>query len=68
MILMGCDFHPSRQQICWLDTATGETGERKLEQALIGRSRPGENRDSDRRIMVAVADRIDGWWNDSTAS
>jgi hypothetical protein len=33
MILIGCDFHPSWQQICWLDTATGETGERKLEHA-----------------------------------
>ena len=36
MILIGCDFHPSGQQICWLDTATGETGERKLEHALGG--------------------------------
>jgi transposase len=33
MILIGCDFHPSWQQICWLDTSTGETGERKLEHA-----------------------------------
>ena len=36
MIIIGCDFHPSGQQICWLDTATGETGERKLEHALGG--------------------------------
>src|SRR3989475_933800 len=33
MMLIGCDYHPSWQQICWLDTATGETGERKLEHA-----------------------------------
>src|SRR5271157_5478169 len=33
MILIGSDFHPSWQQICWLDTATGETGERTLEHA-----------------------------------
>ncbi len=30
MIIIGCDFHPSWQQIAWVDTETGETGERKL--------------------------------------
>lgn len=30
MILIGCDFHPSWQQVCWVDTETGETEERKL--------------------------------------
>jgi len=33
MMIIGCDFHPSWQQVCWLDTATGETGEQKLVQA-----------------------------------
>lgn len=33
MMIIGCDYHPSWQQICWLDTATGETGERKLDHA-----------------------------------
>jgi transposase len=33
MIIIGCDYHPSWQQICWIDTLTGETGERKLEHA-----------------------------------
>jgi transposase len=31
MMIIGCDYHPSWQQICWLDTATGETAETKLE-------------------------------------
>jgi len=31
MMVIGCDYHPSWQQICWVDTATGETAERKLE-------------------------------------
>jgi len=31
MMIIGCDYHPSWQQLCWLDTETGETGERKLE-------------------------------------
>lgn len=33
MIIIGCDFHPSWQQIAWVDTGTGETGERKLMHA-----------------------------------
>ncbi len=31
MIVIGCDYHPSWQQISWVDTATGEMGEKKLE-------------------------------------
>jgi hypothetical protein len=30
MMIIGCDFHPSWQQITWLDSETGETGEQKL--------------------------------------
>jgi transposase len=30
MMIIGCDFHPSWQQVSWLDMETGETGERKL--------------------------------------
>ena len=26
MMIIGCDFHPSWQQVSWLDTETGETG------------------------------------------
>jgi transposase len=33
MIVIGCDYHPSWQQICWADTVTGETEEKKLEHA-----------------------------------
>jgi transposase len=33
MTIIGCDFHPSWQMISWLDTETGETGERKLVHA-----------------------------------
>ncbi len=36
MVLIGCDFHPSWQQVCWLDTETGETEENKVVHA------PGE--------------------------
>src|SRR6266403_1681093 len=33
MMIIGCDFHPSWQQIAWLDTETGETGEQRLVHA-----------------------------------
>jgi transposase len=33
MMIIGCDFHPSWQQVSWLNTETGETGEQKLVQA-----------------------------------
>jgi hypothetical protein len=33
MMIIGCDFHPSWQQVSWLDTATGECGQRKLVHA-----------------------------------
>ena len=32
-MIIGCDFHPSWQQVCWVDTETGECGERKLVHA-----------------------------------
>jgi transposase len=33
MMIIGCDFHPSWQQVNWLDTERGETGTRKLVHA-----------------------------------
>jgi transposase len=30
MVLIGCDFHPSWQQVSWMDRATGEGGDQKL--------------------------------------
>ena len=30
MVLIGCDFHPSWQQVSWMDRETGEAGDQKL--------------------------------------
>jgi hypothetical protein len=30
MVLIGCDFHSSWQQVSWLDRESGETGDQKL--------------------------------------
>jgi transposase len=31
MLIIGCDYHPAFQQIAFVDTATGDCGERRLE-------------------------------------
>jgi transposase len=33
MMIIGCDFHPSWQQVSWFDTEKAETGEKKLVHA-----------------------------------
>ena len=33
MMIIGCDYHPSWQQIAWFDSETGEVGERRLQHA-----------------------------------
>jgi len=30
MFIIGCDYHPSVQQIAWVDTESGECGELRL--------------------------------------
>jgi transposase len=30
MLIIGCDYHPSMQQIAWVETETGECGEQRL--------------------------------------
>ena len=30
MLIIGCDYHPGFQQIAFVDTDTGECGERRL--------------------------------------
>ena len=37
MLIIGCDYHPGFQQIAWVDTETGKSGERR--PAHPGRSR-----------------------------
>ncbi len=41
MLIIGCDFHPSWEQVAWLDTESGEAGERKLARAGAERGRNG---------------------------
>jgi transposase len=36
MIIIGCDYHPSFQQIAFVDTETGELQERRLQHREEG--------------------------------
>jgi hypothetical protein len=61
MILIGVDFHPSVQQVAYVDTETGETCERRLNHS------DGEAerfyRDLDRtRISVPSLELVFGWF------
>ena len=33
MMIIGCDYHPGFQQIAFVDTETGDYGERRLEHS-----------------------------------
>ncbi len=51
MLIIGCDYHPGFQQIAWVDTETGESGERRLthpeEAEQFYRELKQQNRDGD---------------------
>lgn len=34
MLIIGCDYHPSMQQIAWVDMETGECGEQRLRHCV----------------------------------
>jgi len=57
MILIGCDFHPSWQQVCWLNMASGETNNQKLVHAS------GDAEKFYRRLAVPVRVGIEATGN-----
>src|SRR6266702_1896182 len=57
MIFIGCDFHPSWQQVCWLDMVTGETNNQKLVHAS------GDAEKFYRRLTVPVRVGIEATGN-----
>jgi transposase len=79
MMIIGCDFHPRFQQIAFLDQATGECGERRLNhpleaadfyrslargQVLIGLEATGNFRWF-RRLMDELGQQV--WLGDASA-
>ena len=39
MIIVGCDYHPSFQQIAYVDTETGELKERLRGEPTVGKAK-----------------------------
>src|SRR5260370_40186471 len=52
MVVIGCNFHPSRQQVSWMDQYTGETGHRKL-SVVSGADGHSRTRSADWRCDAA---------------
>jgi len=73
MMIIGCDFHPSWQQVSWLDSETGKTGEQKrvrdgvrcdrLPMRLVERllKRRSSWLVSDRKAAILAARRVTKW-------
>ena len=61
MLIIGCDYHPGFQQIAFVDTETGELGERRLthreESRAVLQDSPGTQgacRDGSQRTRTLV--------------
>ena len=54
MLIIGCDYHPSFQQIAFVDTETGELGERRLVHPEEAKQFYGELKERDRAVLVGM--------------
>jgi hypothetical protein len=55
MVFIGCDFHPSWQQVSWLDRESGETGDQKLVQANSESRGPGPGHPPTRHTTINLS-------------
>jgi transposase len=54
MLIIGCDYHPGFQQIAFVDTETGELGERRLAHREEAEQFYGELRERSLRVRVGM--------------
>ncbi len=54
MLIIGCDYHPSFQQIAFVDTETGELGERRLVHREEAEQFYGELREQSVKVRVGM--------------
>jgi transposase len=54
VLIIGCDYHPSVQQIAWLDTETGEYGERRLTHRVEAEQFYRELQQRETRVRVGI--------------
>jgi transposase len=62
MLIIGCDYHPSVQQIAFVDTETGDYGERRLPHS------EGEAEKFYRDLKLSGASVRVGWGSHGTYS
>ena len=55
MLIIGCDYHPGFQQIAFVDTETGEIGERRLTHPEEAEQFYGTLRERSVRVMLETA-------------
>jgi transposase len=54
MVIIGSDYHPSTQQIAWIDSETGECGERRLTHRLEAEQFYRELQQRETRVRVGI--------------
>src|SRR5579859_6367830 len=54
MLIIGCDYHPSFQQIAFVDTETGELGERRLVHREEAEQFYGKLREQSMQVRVGM--------------
>ena len=54
MLIIGCDYHPGFQQIAFVDTETGELGERRLAHREEAEQFYGELRKRSMQVRVGM--------------
>jgi transposase len=54
MIIIGCDYHPSFQQIAFVDTETGDCGEQRLEHCEEAQKFYGELASQGKKVRVGM--------------
>src|SRR6516225_6833742 len=69
MLIIGCDYHPSVQQIAWVNTETGECDERRLmhsdgeaERFYRERKQRNDQRDAKHILKLLMEDRFPKIW------
>ena len=60
MFIIGCDYHPSVQQIAWVDTESGDCGERRLSHCEAAEQFYRELKE--KRVSVRVGMEATGHW------
>jgi transposase len=62
MLIIGCDYHPSFQQIAFVDTETGELGERRLVHREEAEQFYGKLREQSVKVRVGMEASGHGRW------